>query len=589
MLRDNVQMNARASDSNAVSRPQGPPSADDISVCEVDLRELIRLKAGSNESTIEADFGSLDGVGVLRLKNAESPRFLNDSTSWSAEVVLRSESDWFGRIELELVGDLCLSFATSNSGRSRLQRQVRTLDQPFVTPRFGEELLVTSAMPDVCFVVGGFPPPSVTVDNLTFGYERGRQDDGAPVWRSGGCHVSSLNLLAQPQRGQVGQLLVGTLTIPEACEVLDLRRSLDADVDDFRSVDLGTVRRFSGSMPLRLVVDDLCRVNHLPTGCHVVADDETGYFTIGSEDVAGSAIDLSFSGPRLRVIAGLIDGLTLNDVDRLQVGAEPPSEDEALPELYYSRYDQHTNGAHITRATGSARIAHLCHGANVDGSIIKGLGITRVFVEDEAEVTGLRAHALDLESILRLSGAKRLGLWVDPKTSKATRTFSNEASDARQTSSAAIDRLADKRRHLLRLAESSAQSGHVLAVLREAEKDARRRCPGTGPRERYLLGMSRAFTGYGERIGWPLAVGAGLLVLLASCQVGWGRWSTMSWWRGFGDHHRYQRAIEFCLPGLNWLGGNGVPGLWGILAKIVSVVFVAGALSAAKRVLRRGG
>ena len=579
-------MSARASDSNGISRES--PSGDDLSVQVVDLQERLQQKPGSSSSLFEVDLELLDGVRVLRLINAESPRFFRDSTSWPAEVVLRSESDWLGRIELDLIGDLFLSFGTSDSGRSSIFDRVYPLGELPHLPRFGDDISVTSSMPDVAFVVGGFPPQNVTIGELTIGYERGFQDDGTPVLRSAGRHLPSLNLLSSPRRGQIGDLSVAALTVPEACEVLDLRLPLGIDTVDYRRVEIGTIRRSAGSSPLRLSVDGPCRVDHLPTGCHVVAEDDMTVFRIGSEDVSGSATDLSFSGSRLRLVAGLINGLALNDVDRLEVGADPPGEDEARPEFFYSRYDRQTAGAHITRATGSARCAHFSHGANVDGSIIKGLGIDEVFVDDEAEVTGLRASALDLESILRLSGAKRLGLWVDPKTSRATRMFNKEAGDARQTSGAAIDRLADKRRHLLRLAENSAQSGHVLAVLREAEKDARRRCPGTGPRERWLLWLSRTFIGYGERIGWPLGVGAGLLLLLASCQVGWGRWSTTSWWSGFGDHHRYQRAIEFCLPGLNWLGGNGIPGLWGILAKVVSVVFVAGSLSAARRVLRRG-
>jgi hypothetical protein len=586
VLRDTIDMSARASDSSGID--QESPSGDDRSVLTLDFRELVQRSLGSDHSLVEVDLGLLDGVCVLRLTDAESPRFLKDSTSWPAEVVLRSESDWLGRIELDLIGDLVLSFGTSDSKRSNIFNRFYPLGESPHLPRFGEDILVTSAMHDVAVVVGGFPPQNITIGELIIGYKRGFQDDGTQVLRVAGRHLASLNLLSSPRRGQVGDLSVANLTVPEACEVLDLRRPLGMDTADYRRVEIGMIRRSAGSLPLRLNLDGPCRVDHLPAGCHVVADGDMADFRIGSEDVSGSATDLSFSGSRLRLVAGLIDGLALNDVDRLEVGLDPPGEDEARPEFYYARYDQLPYGAHITGASGSAKLAHFNHGANVDGSISRGLGITEVFVHEEAEVTGLRAGALDLESILRLSSAKRLGLWVDPKTSKATRMFNKEAGDARQTSAAAIDRLADKRRHLLRLAENSAQSGHVLAVLREAEKDARRRCPATGPRERWLLWLSRTFIGYGERIGWPLGVGAGLLLLLASCQVGWGRWSTTSWWSGFGDHHRYQRAIEFCLPGLNWLGGNGIPGLWGIFAKVVSVVFVAGSLSAARRVLRRG-
>ena len=57
---------------------------------------------------------------------------------------------------------------------------------------------------------------------------------------------------------------------------------------------------------------------------------------------------------------------------------------------------------------------------------------------------------------------------------------------------------------LLEHAVTSSESGHVLSVLREAEKDSCRRPLPMRSRERLLLEMSRWMVGYGERIGWPL-------------------------------------------------------------------------------------
>jgi hypothetical protein len=148
--------------------------------------------------------------------------------------------------------------------------------------------------------------------------------------------------------------------------------------------------------------------------------------------------------------------------------------------------------------------------------------------------------------------------------------------------------LAHHRKAILALAQDTKQDGHTLSVLREAEKDARRASLPLRNRERILLELWRWLLGYGERIVWPLAMALPLLFILGIAEVGWAKIWSKSWWGGFGSIARYESIMNFSLPGVDFLGLSGTGGVWGVLAKAVSVVFVASALSAAVRVVRRG-
>ena len=92
---------------------------------------------------------------------------------------------------------------------------------------------------------------------------------------------------------------------------------------------------------------------------------------------------------------------------------------------------------------------------------------------------------------------------------------------------------------------------------------------------------------YGESIGYPLVVAAGLLVVLGVLQVGWSNATSWAWFAGFGDHHRLEAILRFALPGLSSLGLQPLGGLWGSLAKIVSVIFIGSSVRAASRIVGR--
>ena len=86
-------------------------------------------------------------------------------------------------------------------------------------------------------------------------------------------------------------------------------------------------------------------------------------------------------------------------------------------------------------------------------------------------------------------------------------------------------------------------------------------------RERLLLEMSRWMVGYGERIGWPLGVGALLLAILAGLHVGWSNLTISEWWSGFAHVHRYRSTLDSTLSGIDVLGIEASDGLWGRLGE----------------------
>lgn len=220
------------------------------------------------------------------------------------------------------------------------------------------------------------------------------------------------------------------------------------------------------------------------------------------------------------------------------------------------------------------------------GSSDSGLHTGELDLGSGAEVTGIAAHRLSLRSIESLRKASAtVGLWVDPSAGKARLAFQKQAEAT--TPILGRHQLSQRRSALLRLAIDTEQSGHVLSIIREAEKDARRRSLARRNRERLLLGASRWATGYGERILWPLVVGALLILPLAIAQVGWGTLTRRGWWTGFGHLGRYEHILGFVLPSWSALGLPPSGGLWGVLAKTTFGLFAFSALAAARKLVRR--
>jgi hypothetical protein len=427
----------------------------------------------------------------------------------------------------------------------------------------------------LCLVSSG--PSLVVLDGVGIGFVRGTlTSSGEPTYSTLGSQLS--NVRVGETLGPVGNLRVYCdLTLDEGMAVLDLRNGL-LDAMSHPTRFLGRVRGRDG---LLIQTDSRVSMSRVPDSSVVVSTGTDSVVILeGEYPGAEGTRDLTLDCEHIVVNTGIVDGLTLRRRSTtIRIGStddESPTEDEELVDF-----------AVVTRVAGTVQRLVVGRRSVFSGHEARGFVAIDVEASAGSEISGIAAAELSISAIASLSHADRVGLWVAPSTKAARRQMEKIARNAESEGTLALDRLVDQRAKLLRLAVDSQQSGHTLAVLREAERDARRRRLPKGSRERRLLTLSRWAVGYGERIGWPLAVGGAVISILAAVEVGWGRLSSSEFWAGFGDHHRYEEAIRFALPGLSFFDLDGTGGLWGTLAKFASVIFLASSAAAASRVLRR--
>jgi hypothetical protein len=242
-----------------------------------------------------------------------------------------------------------------------------------------------------------------------------------------------------------------------------------------------------------------------------------------------------------------------------------------------------SSSATVLSLAGSVNALSLADGSSVLASAGQ-LQFDELRIGEHCDVFGISADRLRHQEIESLGPARRVGLHAGTR-----RTFKREATKAAYEGQLSIQRLADKRRRLLTLAIETHQSGHVQSVLREAERDARRRSLPKLSRERFALELWRSVTGYGERIAWPLVTASLAIVPLGIGHVGWAHFSSRVWW-GRWSHltSRLESLINFALPGIDAIGLDGTTGIWGIAAKLCSVICLGAALNAARKLAVSG-
>lgn len=343
------------------------------------------------------------------------------------------------------------------------------------------------------------------------------------------------------------------------------------------------------SSAARIVVGSYLMAGSIGEGTRVACETDESLVTIGDRFTMLETKDLTIIGGRLRIAAGVVAGLTLRDVDVVEVGeeSEPDPTEPTIDSSVRTAVAGQLGYGMATGVTGSVRELRVAHRGVVAGDRRHGFSAQRVAATPTSEISGLDARSFNLYSAGVLRGVRRLGLWVDPSTKKARRHFEAEVRKASEQPDPALFELAHRRKQLLALAVDTQQDGHTLSVLREAEKDARRASLPTTSRERVLLELWRWLLGYGERIGYPLLIGTVLIFWLGVGYVGWDQFWSEQWWRGWGVA-RVESVMNFALPGVGILGIDGIGGAWGISAKIVSVIFFASAVTAAVRVVKRG-
>ena len=337
----------------------------------------------------------------------------------------------------------------------------------------------------------------------------------------------------------------------------------------------------------RIFLSSTLSVGSLSEGSRISCTSSTAVVVLGDSIDLAETKRLVVTGGHLKVLRGEVSQLEMIDVEQLDVGDFSTSTvhaEIAARQLLAAKFGYGL----VTQVSGNVRVLNLCERATVAGDARTGFSADRVAAPVNAEISGLRAGSFNLNSAGVLRDLRRLGLWVNPSTHKARKHFEAQVRKAETEPEPALFELAHHRKQMLGLAVDSQQDGHTLSVLREAEKDARRATSSWRSRERMLLELWRRCLGYGERIGYPLALGSVLIFLLGIGQIGWAQFWSRGWWAGWSHIARINRLINFALPGIPGLGIDGIGGFWGVSAKIVSVVFFASAATAAIRVVKRG-
>lgn len=445
------------------------------------------------------------------------------------------------------------------------------------------EVRVRSPGSSAWFAISGGKARSLTAVDTFVGATSATTEAGELVWLAVGTAVDSLRL----ECGENNGLLLGWVEA-ETIEMVGegLLTVVGITMNPIAHVRTGSITVQSR----RILVGSELYAGRVGKHTRITCETDDARVVVGDTLGTPEARYLTVDGGELKVVRGEVGPLHLNDVQVLEIGdvAEPTGDNPTLQAATRQAVASHLGYGLVTGVTGNVRELKLGERAAIAGDPKTGFSAQRIAAVSTAEISGLNARSFNLYSAGILRDVRRLGLWVDPSTHRAREHFEAEVSQRAADPDPAMFELAHRRKQLLALAVDTKQDGHTLSVLREAEKDARRASLSWRSRERVLLELWKWLLGYGERIGYPLWIGAGLLFVLGIGQVGWGHFWSRQWWAGWGHIDRFNELINFALPGIDAFGIDGVGGFWGVSAKVVSVLFVASAATAAIRVVKRG-
>jgi hypothetical protein len=465
------------------------------------------------------------------------------SWTWAGEVLLRNLPAQVRHVVVEVVGPLTLAIEQTRKDKSEnaYPRFASGLDSP--APSYRLTLIGLGATPQPVVLVG-WPPQMVEIENIAFGTAVG-ETDGEPS----GHHGTAA--------GKRVELMGATNTIRNlSCETLVVREVDQLDLDG--TVNTAEIKGCAG-LTIRSAVS--LGLGRLPPRSSLHLRDNA---TVTFDASAGEVGDITVHGGEVTVACGTLNGLTLSAVQKLTIGIQQTS-------------SVSSSSATVLSLAGSVNALSLADGSSVLASVGQ-LQFDELRVGEHCDVFGISADRLRHQEIESLGKARQVALDAGTRC-----TFKIEATTAAHEGQPSIQRLADKRRRLLTLAIETHQSGHVQSVLREAERDARRRSLPKLSRERVALELWRSVTGHGERIAWPLVTASVAIVPLGIGRVGWAHFSSRAWWGGWSHlTSRLESFVNFALPGIDAIGLDGTTGIWGIAAKLCSVICLGAALNAAR-------
>jgi hypothetical protein len=284
--------------------------------------------------------------------------------------------------------------------------------------------------------------------------------------------------------------------------------------------------------------------------------------------------DLKVVGGSVFVGRRSIDGLIVEDVQYLKLETDEDRKLQGLernrphntPEIQERMHESITLQRRLADNSGK-RPTILGLSGNVERISISpssilvalelGLLVKTVETWSECEFRGLNPLDLSFRDIAKLDGTEHLSFWVSAQASVARKTFRNQLD---KTEEHELGRLRERRMKLLSIAVSRRQDGHTLSILREAEKDARTATSPKRSRERFLLRVSQALTGHGERILRPLWFWFVFLVVLVFLHVGSARFFSTALWTSRPYTERFLYVLRFGFPGSSFVDVKPVGG-----------------------------
>ena len=155
-----------------------------------------------------------------------------------------------------------------------------------------------------------------------------------------------------------------------------------------------------GSDSGRILVGSYIMAGAISEGTRITCENEESLVTIGDRFTMLETRSLTHVGGRLRIAAGVVAGLSLRDVDVLEVGGESEP-DPTVPTIDSSvrtAVAGQLGYGMATGVTGSVRELRVAHRGVVAGDRRHGFSAERIAATSTSEISGLNARSFNLYS-----------------------------------------------------------------------------------------------------------------------------------------------------------------------------------------------
>ena len=300
--------------------------------------------------------------------------------------MLRHKPESVRRIEVELVGDLALGLGYTRDEwkhpRNRYEDHAAFVD---------ELVLRSTESPNVAVI--GPAPVELEVDGPVLGVMVGLIKAGGEDRSGLGSRLRRVTFIQPPRPASLGQVVADVLALPDSTRVSTTAPGPNEGGWHFREVSIGQIEHPGPGLIVR--ADRTINISELPDGCTVEITGDDTELVLGREAERALVVDVKVSAPKLHLVRGVLDGVSLVAVAELEVGPTPPKEDQstssAFGTAYESALDQVVGMATATRVMGEVDRLTIHSGCAVAGDILNGFCAHQLSVAEQSEISGLAA------------------------------------------------------------------------------------------------------------------------------------------------------------------------------------------------------